>query len=527
MEVVAMATRRRPRSGARRRSHPDRFVLKPNGALHPRVRQVGPEHFGIVGVDPAKARSMWMLADFYGHVLIEPTTVAHTRGDLDAMIQTIRRTVTARGIRDLVVALERTGRCHLPIKRAFAAAGIEVRIVHPYTTKQFRQPADPGTKTDQTDVAAIHRAAVMGFGLLEPECEPLWRELRLLARHRCDLVEKRAGLRCQIHDHLQAVMPGFAALFDDVFRSRVAVPIARHVGHAAAIADAGVEGLLAYVKRQRLRYQRRTLERIVAWSHIAASPDPDVDMHHRIWSDLDDDRLEKSRQIHQVEGHVASRLARTPYVLLLSFPGINVVSAANFAGEMGPIAHYATAKAITGRAGLFPSRHQSDEVDHRNGSLVRCANRKLRAAILCIADNLIKCNGYFNARAALWKQAGKDPRDTHVRVADRFCRIAFQMVAGRQVFRHRAAQDRHMILDKLLTFHREHDSPAETMLADLQAATDQIPSRDHVAEAEPLQTLLEKTRTARRRGPQPIGEILPQVLAKLTLGTVQSDAAGG
>ena len=88
-------------------------------------------------------------------------------------------------------------------------------------------------------------------------------------------------------------------------------------------------------------------------------------------------------------------LSQTPYVLLLSIPGINVVSAAEFAGEMGPIEHYAKPRAITGRAGLYPSRYQSDEVDHPNGPLVRLANHDLRRAILIIADNLIRCNEHF------------------------------------------------------------------------------------------------------------------------------------
>jgi hypothetical protein len=32
-------------------------VAKPSGSIHPRVQQVGPERFGIVAVDCAKARS--------------------------------------------------------------------------------------------------------------------------------------------------------------------------------------------------------------------------------------------------------------------------------------------------------------------------------------------------------------------------------------------------------------------------------------------------------------------------------------
>ena len=63
------------------------------------------------------------------------------------------------------------------------------------------------------------------------------------------------------------------------------------------------------------------------------------------------------------------RSIRTPYILLPSIPGINVVSAGDFAGEMGAIKNYANSRCITGRAGLYPSRYQSDEVARANGPL--------------------------------------------------------------------------------------------------------------------------------------------------------------
>src|SRR5436189_5079843 len=69
------------RSPTRRRSRTHRLdaVQKPRGTFHPRVQKVGPEHFGIVAVDCAKARSKWLLADFYGHILVPPTLVTHNR----------------------------------------------------------------------------------------------------------------------------------------------------------------------------------------------------------------------------------------------------------------------------------------------------------------------------------------------------------------------------------------------------------------------------------------------------------------
>jgi hypothetical protein len=76
-----------------------------------------------------------------------------------------------------------------------------------------------------------------------------------------------------------------------------------------------------------------------------------------------------------------------------------------------------------------------------------------------IADNLVVCSQHSRALAATWKAAGKDPRHTRTRVASRFARIAYQMVAGGQVCRHPAMQQQSYILEKLLTFHTAHGTP--------------------------------------------------------------------
>jgi hypothetical protein len=207
-------------------------------------------------------------------------------------------------------------------------------------------------------------------------------------------------------------------------------------------------------------------------------------------------------------------------------PGVNVVSAAEFAGEMGPIEHYANARAITGRAGLFPSRYQSDRVDRSDGPLVRSGNRSLRQSILMIADNLMRCNHHFRNLAAGWRTAGKDPRDTHVKVGSRFCRIAYQMVAGRQVYRHPSCQPRSFVLRKLIDFHREHGTAMVQVMADLDAAAGQVPRDQHQSEAEPLVELLSQARRARTGGVRMIGEILPEVLARLGVHLVRSSPSG-
>jgi len=510
----------------RRHGHSRRpeVLQKPHGVIHPRVQQVGPEHFGIVAVDPAKARSKWMLADFYGNVLLPPAWVDHNRNSLDAAVAALKEAVGRHPIRDVLVAVERTGRYHHPVMRAFASAAFEVRVVHPLISKHFRQLSDPQVKTDDKDLGGIFLAAVSGFALAESAADEFWKRLRLLARHRRDLVRKASLLCCQIKEHLESTLPGYAPCFPSLWDNPAALTLALQLG-LDELRQASRARLRALLEREKVGAQDRTLERVIDWAKNAAEADAASSCHRRIAADLEADRRRKELEIQALERETASLLAATPYVLLMSIPGINVVSAAQYAAEMGPITNYANAACVTGRAGLYPSRYQSDKVDV-SGKLVRCANRRLRFALMQAADNLINCNHYFATLASSWRQAGADPRLIRVRVAQRFSRISFQMVAGGTVFAHPAVQGRDHVLKKLIEFHHHHETPPLIVQNDLHQVIKQLPPGEHAAEAKPLQEELTRIQQHRRRGPQPLGEILPSVLAALGAGVIQSPPSG-
>ena len=119
------------RGSSSKRSKEQQHLGKPNGRIDARVQAVAPEHFGIVCVDPHKGSSQWMLADFYGRVLIPPTEVGHRRAELDLMLARLARAEVDCGIKDRIVVVERTGQYHLPIRRAFETACYDVRTIHP------------------------------------------------------------------------------------------------------------------------------------------------------------------------------------------------------------------------------------------------------------------------------------------------------------------------------------------------------------------------------------------------------------
>ena len=119
LEIPLMCAASQTRRSSRRRQQG--HLGKPRGILAPRVQAVGPEHFGVVAVDCAKARSKWMLTDFYGRVVVPPTVVEHNRAAFDHMLVVIRQSTATHKLKDVVVAVERTGRYHLPVQRASLA----------------------------------------------------------------------------------------------------------------------------------------------------------------------------------------------------------------------------------------------------------------------------------------------------------------------------------------------------------------------------------------------------------------------
>jgi hypothetical protein len=319
----------------------------------------------------------------------------------------------------------------------------------------------------------------------------------------------------QIRRLMHLTMPGFADLFEDdrLFDGSIALPVALQFSSAPAISQAGVIGIASYLKQAKIRSLKTTVERIVAWSGTAAEPSELSPMQTRQWQQLEQVRQMFDVQIADSEREMAGFLAKTPYVLLLSVAGINVVSAARLAGEAGPIEHYASARAINGRAGLHPSRYQSDEVDHADGSLPRQCNRRLRGAAMLIAKNLIKCHPHYRGLAALWVQQKVDPRDRHCRVANRAMRMVFQIVGGRQLWRGKGL-NRDYLLDKLRRFHLEHQTPMDQVCRDLHEAFAWLPKSAYADEAQPLVEAASK----KTRGPIAIGELLLPLLIRLGVG---------
>ena len=518
--VGGLAMRRRKK--ARRRGKAPR-LKGPRHSLAERVEKVGADKFGILAVDCAKARFQVMLANFYGRVLMEPIEVDNTAPALDALVARVRREAEIHGLEDLVVGLERTGRYHRPIRNVLQRHWT-VKMVHPLATKHLRTPADPGNKTDATDLLAILRAIIAGYGTQDQQLSPAWACWRNVSRAREEMVSIRAFLRVRIQERIEELMPGYAALFGDLWRVPGAQFLAQRYGSASALVDAGPEALTDVLRGGGLRMQRTTVARILAWAHNATPPDPGAEVLRELLADQLEFMHKAEAKIVDYEGKLALYVADTPFVLLLGICGINAVSAASYGAELGPIEHYADSRKINGRAGLYPSRYQSDETDLADGPMVGHRNARLRAALLEIAHNLLRHNPHFKGWAAIQKAKGREPKEIHVALANRFARISYNMLAGKMAYSHPSDSGRQAVLAKLTCFALEHNMGPEATRELLGRALRQIPPETRQEEARAIDALRPRrrprrdSRWARGAGPELLRNILPAVLDDLTAG---------
>lgn len=89
-------------------------------------------------------------------------------------------------------------------------------------------------------------------------------------------------------------MPGYAACFEDLWQSQIALDIVRYFPSSKAITEAGIEKVSHTLKAAGRRFFGSSIEKVIAWANVATIPDSAASVHHRIWQALCDDYAKKA-----------------------------------------------------------------------------------------------------------------------------------------------------------------------------------------------------------------------------------------
>ena len=439
----------------------------------------------MVAVDVAKERVSAMVTDFFGNVLVPPENFPVTAAGLALLEQRIGAAGREHALEHIVIGLEQTGRLHEPVRRVLQRRW-EVTLIHPLVTNHLRQGISPSVKTDAIDMDALFRAVAGCYGspvrTLPVACER-WRAVH---RVREQLVDERTTLKLRMHERIHAVLPGFATQFENLWSSPAAMAIVAGFDGPDGIRRLGEQGLQGWLRNRGAVCTLARAAALLAWAGNAVPPAAAATTEAAILqADLEHLAM-LNRRIESYERQSLEFLVQTPFVLLLSVRGISHVLGSGLGAEAGPMSFYPTARNLTGRAGLYPRRYQSDQTDLQGG--MAKGEPFLRDVLLKMGRCLTRPQGAFSAWGESRRAAGLCERQIAAAMANRFCGIAHTMLLAGQTFNHPAAREPVSVLGKLLNVAADLgiDGVAATTLA-LEAAT-RIPPQSRPLEISELHT---------------------------------------
>lgn len=309
----------------------------------------------------------------------------HDAAGLSDLLARLRRVAPPES---LPVAIERPSGL---VVDALIEAGHPVFPVRPDAVKACRpRYRAAGGKSDASDayvLADILRTDGHRLTRLRPETDAV-RALRALVRGRDDLVAARVALANQLRSLLGTCWPGAGAIFAEVDSPIALAFIARHPT-AESASHLGSKRLARFLAQQRYS-GRRSADELLA--RLRAAPAPRVgpaeaEASGEVVLALVATLAALTARLAELTARVGHAVAELPEGrIVMSFPRAGSVCAAQITAELGSVRErFASEDHLAAEAGVAPVTHASGK--SRGVLCRRACNKRLRAAIACLADN--------------------------------------------------------------------------------------------------------------------------------------------
>ncbi len=339
------------------------------GKVSPEERdgQRGDGSILFVGCDIGSRHHAAAIMDRSGKVLEKLPKVFNSRKGFEFLEGKINYWVQRTGANTVRLGFEPTGHYWRPIIHYMCSRGIEVSFIKTTAVKAMRELTDSTqSKNDKRDAVTLAHLLREGKVLKGVPAEGVWRELRDLVKHHRRLTEENSAMLMR----LRAIIDVFFPELTDVFYSVKAVGLWRLLETAPFPEDLIAKRskwLTLHLKKWTMRgksAQEKAEFLMQAARESIGLPVREGD-RVRLVSLLG--LLEHYRtELRTLEREMERVLYETGYgEILISFPGIGIVTAAYFLGELGNPANFENANQVVSFAGIDPSEKSSGKKSGR------------------------------------------------------------------------------------------------------------------------------------------------------------------
>ena len=394
----------------------------------------------VLSIDVAKNKSMIMLMNSDGEILIDSKEIKHNIEEFEKVKEEIKEI----NPENLTVFMESTGIYHLPVERYFKENGFNTLVINSLTTKNNYDTIRK-TKTDKKD---CYRLAKLFF-VNEVEYhdlskKDLYANLKAMTRQYFYLTQVNVSCKNRYKRLINICFPELEEIFKSSrIYEETALNFIKAYPHAYIVKEKRIDALYNNLYKTNSRhdyYYKRLAHQI---KDIASNSYPGVDKEHsdvKNLSDMAGILQENIKTINELKDKMIETAKQSPYFEIInSFYGIGEVLAAELLGELGDITRFDNHKQLIAFCGLDPTIIQSGKSINVHGAISKRGNKYARWILFNISQMVVKlghqCPNHPVYNYYLIKKAeGKHYYESLTACSTKILRMLYSMCKNNKTF---------------------------------------------------------------------------------------------
>lgn len=345
----------------------------------------------VCAIDVAKDKSMILVVNELGVVIIEPYEIKHNLIDFDLLKDKLS------SIDDLTIFLESTSTYHKPVQRYFIENGFNVNVINPIHSKNNTRNLRK-TKTDKED--CFNLADLFFKSNIKNNNSPIddfYNNLNLLSRQYYHLTENMVRFENRYIQLVNLAFPEFSLCFKgkDLY-GKTALNLLKEFPHATYFKNKRVDAIANNMSKTQNRSKNFYLNKANKLKEYASTSYPGVN-----YDSMDVDNLKElidiiiynqSKLDLCKEKMIALAKQSSYFSIINSIFGIGELSTSLLLAELRDITRFDNIKQLNAFCGLDPTIIQSGKSINYHGPISKRGNRQARKILFNCSNNIIKCS---------------------------------------------------------------------------------------------------------------------------------------
>lgn len=348
----------------------------------------------IVGVDIAKNTHWARFTDYRGIPLGKALKVSNNKAGFENILTTIKNVCKQKGLPKVILGLEPTGHYWKPLAHYLTSQGIKVVLINPYHTKRAKELDDNSpTKNDQKDALTIARLIRDGRFCQLYLPQDVYSELRVLSTTRVSLMKRQNAIKNTIRTVLDEYFPELVTVFKYPLKGKACRQILKSCPFPSLILELGTDKVLTQIKKAvKKTVGQKRVEKLFQAAQDSIGVTYGIPSARLKLTLLIQELELLENQLAHLEQALEEALTLTGYKeIILSIPGIGIITAASFLGNTGDPLRFAHPRQVSKLAGYNLTEDSSGENKSKT-TISKRGRKQLRNVLYQMARTTVAVN---------------------------------------------------------------------------------------------------------------------------------------